>query len=188
MSIVNARRLEVRHNASREDVIARRSKTRPHTDGGSGTRRPYLGRAVFSIVLLLGISGAISGCSGDDEPTPLHADLQATLDNVVARGVTPGVALVVSSRNGQSWLGTAGFSDVERKLPMSAQDSFRAGSILKTLVATAVLQSVERNVLVLDDTLTERLPTSDGPHRECGVHHPGHAAQSPVGYPGVGHG
>jgi D-alanyl-D-alanine carboxypeptidase len=165
MSIVNARSIAVRQNASREDVLARQSKARPHTDGGSGTRRPHLGRAVVSIVLLLGMAGAVSGCGDDDEPTSsLHADLQATLDDVVARGVTPGVALVVSSRNGQSWSGAAGLSDVERKVPMSAQDSFRAGSILKTLVATAVLQSVERRVLALDDTLTERLPASVTAH------------------------
>ncbi|MCP3139697.1 serine hydrolase domain-containing protein [Pyxidicoccus xibeiensis] len=112
-------------------------------------------------MVLLGIAGAVSGCGGDDEPTTsLHADLQATMEDVVARGVTPGVALVVSSGKGPSWSGAAGLGDVERKLPMSAQDSFRAGSILKTLVATAVLQSVERNVLSLDDTLTERLPAS----------------------------
>ncbi|MFP2923636.1 serine hydrolase domain-containing protein [Pyxidicoccus sp. 3LG] len=160
MSIDNARSFEVKQSASLEDVLAPRSKTHPHTNGGTRTRRPSLGRAVLSIALLLGMAGAVSGCGDDDEPMSLHADLQATLEDVVARGVTPGVALVVSSGNGQSWSGTAGLSDIERKLPMSAQDRFRAGSILKTLVATAVLQSVERGTLALDDTLTERLPAS----------------------------
>lgn len=124
-------------------------------------RRPSRGRAVLSLLLILGMAGAVSGCGDDEEEaTTLHADLQATLDDVVARGVTPGVALAVSSGEGRPWLGAAGLGDVEQKLPMTAQDRFRAGSILKTLVATAVLQSVEQHTLALDDTLTERLPAS----------------------------
>ncbi|RKH42222.1 class A beta-lactamase-related serine hydrolase [Corallococcus sicarius] len=136
-----------------------------HSDslGGGRTSRAHPRLAVFSIVLLLGLAGAISACgSGDDdnEPSTLHADLQVILEDLVARGVTPGVALAVASNEGPTWLGAAGVSDVEQKLPLSAQHHFRAGSILKTLVATAVLQSVERGTLALDDTLTERLPAS----------------------------
>ncbi|WP_164018311.1 serine hydrolase domain-containing protein [Pyxidicoccus trucidator] len=117
---------------------------------------------MVSVVLLLCLAGAVSGCddNDDDEPTTLHADLQATLADVVARGVTPGVALAVTSKEGQTWLGVAGLGDVEQKLPMSAQHHFRAGSVLKSFVAAAVLQSVERRTLALDDTLAERLPAS----------------------------
>jgi D-alanyl-D-alanine carboxypeptidase len=116
-----------------------------------------------------GNSGAISGDSGNDDnaegppgalPAALRADLQSTLDAAVEGQVTPGVTLFVSSGTGDSWSTSAGVSDVESGAAMTADDRFRAGSIIKTLVASAVLQQVEAGSLSLDDVLTERLPAS----------------------------
>ncbi|WP_217440408.1 MULTISPECIES: serine hydrolase [unclassified Myxococcus] len=141
---IHTRSLEVRHGDSLEQGPA---------------RRPSF--TSLSLVLFLALAGAVSGCGDDEEePTTLHADLQAILEDAVAKGVTPGVSLAVASDKGPMWLGVAGVADVERNQPMSAQHRFRAGSILKSLIATAVLQSVERRTLALDDTLTERLPAS----------------------------
>ncbi|QSQ14132.1 serine hydrolase domain-containing protein [Myxococcus landrumensis] len=110
--------------------------------------------------MCLGLAGAVSGCDNDEEPSALHSDMQALIDDAVAKGLTPGASLAVTSASGKTWQGAAGVADVGQQQPRSPQDRFRAGSILKTLVATAVLQSVEQRKLTLEDTLTERLPAS----------------------------
>ncbi|MCC6551389.1 MAG: beta-lactamase family protein [Polyangiaceae bacterium] len=126
-------------------------------------------RASFGLSFIapcLGLTSIIAGCS--DEPAPhdpppglsaeLQADLQATLDQVVADGSAPGVVLHVSGKDG-TWSGAAGVADIDGGVPMAPDDRLRAGSVLKTLVATAVLQTVESGALDLDDVLTDRLPT-----------------------------
>lgn len=125
-------------------------------------------KAGFGLTLMvasLGLTSMLAGCG--DEPAPpapapelsadLRADLQATLDQVVADGAAPGAALYVSGAEG-TWSGAAGVAEIEGAVPMGSEAHFRAGSILKTLVATAVLQSVEKGALGLHDALTDRLP------------------------------
>ncbi len=125
-------------------------------------------RAACGLSILVpwfGLGSLPPGCSDDpshhDPPSglsaELQADLQATLDEVVAEGSAPGVALYVSGAEG-SWSGAAGLAEIDGAVPMAPDDRFRGGSILKTLVATAVLQEVEKGALDLHDVLTERLP------------------------------
>jgi D-alanyl-D-alanine carboxypeptidase len=116
---------------------------------------------LFFIVPCFGLISA--GCS-DEPPAPppelsaeLRADLQGMLDKAVADGSTPGAALYVSGEDG-AWSGAAGVADINGGVPMAPGHRFRAGSMLKTLVATAVLQAVEKGALDLGDVLTDRLP------------------------------
>lgn len=125
--------------------------------------------ASFGLSFIVPCIGLVSAGCGDDpaphDPPPppelsaeLRADLQATLDKAVAEGSTPGAALHVSGEDG-AWSGAAGVADIEGDVPLAPDDRFRAGSMLKTLVATAVLQTVEKGSLRLDDVLTDLLPT-----------------------------
>lgn len=113
-----------------------------------------------SLLLLLALTGTVTACNDDEEPSTLHADLQALMEDSVTHGLTPGIALAVASDEGSTWSGAAGVGDLPSQQPMSAQHRFRAGSIMKTFVATAVLQSVEQGKLTLEDTLTQHLPAS----------------------------
>ncbi|MBZ4406841.1 serine hydrolase [Myxococcus sp. MISCRS1] len=112
------------------------------------------------LLAMLSLAGAFTACNDDEEPSTLHADLQALMEDSVTHGLTPGIALAVASDEGSTWSGAAGVSDAPGQQPMSAQHRFRAGSIMKTFVATAVLQSVEQGKLTLEDTLTQHLPAS----------------------------
>ncbi|NUQ75082.1 MAG: beta-lactamase family protein [Polyangiaceae bacterium] len=126
--------------------------------------RAGFGLSFILIVPFLSLT-SLAGCSDDPiAPAPppelgaeLRADLQATLDQAVAEGSAPGAALYVSGKDG-TWAGAAGVADIEGNIPLAPGDRFRTGSILKTLVATAVLQNVEEGALALDDVLTDRLP------------------------------
>ncbi len=115
----------------------------------------------------VGMMFVLAGCSSDPVssnpppafPAALQADLQATLDQAVADGNAPGVSIYVSGPEG-TWSGMAGIANIDGNIPMAPGDRFRTGSILKTLVATAVLQSVEKGALGLHDKLQDRLPMS----------------------------
>ena len=82
------------------------------------------------------------------------------MDKTVAEGVAPGVALFVSHPERGSWAGAAGLGDIHQRLAMVPDGHYRAGSTLKLLVATAVLQRVESGQLELDATLTGALARS----------------------------
>jgi len=94
--------------------------------------------------------------------TPVHHGshavgprLQAILDHAVKAPGTefPGVSLYVRGPGHRVWSGAAGRARVHPATPMRPQDRFRAGSIMKPLVAAATLQLVEEGRLRLDDPL-----------------------------------
>lgn len=114
-------------------------------------------RNVLTLVALL----SAAACREDDEndfPADTSEDLGRTLDEAVAAEVSPGVALVVRHPTYGTWSGAAGVSDVTSGRGLHAEDRFRAGSMLKMMVATVVLTLVEDGACSLDDTLTELLP------------------------------
>ncbi|MGC4095292.1 MAG: serine hydrolase domain-containing protein [Polyangiaceae bacterium] len=92
-------------------------------------------------------------------PAMASTDLQHTLDDVVAAKVSPGVSVVVKRPGYSMWAGASGVANVLVGQSISTAQRFRAGSIMKVAVATAVLQLVERGKLSLDAPLTEVLPT-----------------------------
>lgn len=120
-----------------------------------------------TILSYIGISLVLAGCGGETQtpnpppafPEALKAELQASLDQAVADGSAPGVALHVSDPEGE-WSGAAGIAEIMGNIPMASDKRFRAGSILKTMVATAVLQKVEQGTLNLHDLLKDRLPAT----------------------------
>ena len=111
-----------------------------------GARRPLLrfGRAV---------------ARAQFDPALAHR-LQQVLDDVVAgsRRKIPGVVLHAESAGGSSWSGAAGLGRLQPKVAMLPGDRFRAGSIVKPFVATAVLQLVEQGRFTLDTPLPDVLP------------------------------
>lgn len=112
------------------------------------------------LLLCLGVVTGLTACADDDDggvSPALRDDVQALLDEAVASGVTPGVVVQVSA-DGETWSAAAGVADLGRNDAMAPDDRFRGGSILKSFVATAVLQASEAGQLQLDDVLTEHLP------------------------------
>jgi D-alanyl-D-alanine carboxypeptidase len=109
---------------------------------------------------------ALSACAadGDNKPAPqpvpatLQADLQRIVDDAVANQVSPGAVVQITTGDGASWSTARGVADLADAAAMPVDAHFRAGSMLKTFIATAVLQRVESGELSLDDALTDRLP------------------------------
>jgi D-alanyl-D-alanine carboxypeptidase len=69
----------------------------------------------------------------------------------IASGI-PGIAVAIGVGDSVAWAGTAGYSDVLRRVPVDIDDRFGVGSITKTFVATVILQLVEEGKLDLEKT------------------------------------
>jgi D-alanyl-D-alanine carboxypeptidase len=107
----------------------------------------------------------LAACGGEEKnarqvSSKLATQLQQILDSAVESPETvfPGAALYVSQPELGAWAGAAGEGIVDPATPMKAGDTFRAGSIVKAFVATAILQLVEDGELALDDPLPAVLP------------------------------
>ncbi len=123
------------------------------------------GCALIFIFLIL-----ITGCSTTQEileksadftDLPVEQQLQKALEMAVDHPATilPGAAVYVRSRAG-TWKAAAGVANLETGQPLTPDMRFRAGSIMKSFVATVVLQLVEEGKLDLDDPLPKILPAA----------------------------
>jgi len=120
---------------------------------------------------------------------PVHASQQQTwdyeraLENALVCGISmgiPGISAAVGIGDRVVWTGTAGYSDISRRVPVKVHDRFGIGSITKTFVARVILQLVEEGRLDLNKTPTDyldleivrRVPNMDkATLRECLNHH-----------------
>lgn len=102
----------------------------------------------------------IAPAAGAHTTDPLGPKLQGILDRAVraSDATYPGVALYVHRAGHPAWAGAAGVANVSSGRPMRPGDRFRAGSIMKPLVAAATLQLVEAGKFALDDPLPAVLP------------------------------
>jgi D-alanyl-D-alanine carboxypeptidase len=127
--------------------------------------RRFRDRGAFAVCALALAGGA--GCAGEPDAalphdTRVEAGLQQVLDQAMA---APGVflpgAITYYHRQGYApWSGSAGLRDLQAQLPMRPENRIRAGSIVKTFIATVTLQHVEEGTLSLDQTLPELLPST----------------------------
>jgi len=69
----------------------------------------------------------------------------------------PGISVAIGMGDQVAWTGTAGYSDVVGRIPVSPHDRFGIGSITKTMVARVVLQLVEEGKLDLERTPADYL-------------------------------
>ena len=80
------------------------------------------------------------------------------LQNAMVQGITmgiPGISMAIGVGDSVLWWGTAGYSDVLRRVPVQADDRFGTGSITKTFVARVILQLAEEGKVELDRTAAD---------------------------------
>ena len=82
--------------------------------------------------------------------------LRNALVHGVAMGI-PGLSVAIGSGDCLAWTGTAGYSDILRKVPVKPDDRFCIGSITKTFVARVILQLVQEGRLDLNRTAADYL-------------------------------
>ena len=82
-------------------------------------------------------------------------DYEKALQNALVCGISmgiPGISVAIGVGDRLVWTGTAGYSDISRKVPVGVHDRFGIGSITKTFVARVILQLVEEGRLDLNKT------------------------------------
>jgi D-alanyl-D-alanine carboxypeptidase len=85
--------------------------------------------------------------------------LEALTKQAQAGSLSPGAVFSFTTATGETWTGTAGFSDLSTGVAVQQNDLFQIGSITKTFTATTILQLVQEKKVNLDDTLSRWLPT-----------------------------
>jgi len=92
----------------------------------------------------------------------MTTQLQMVLEDAVdsPETVFPGALLYVGNPQFGTWSGAAGLGNIETETAMRADDKFRAGSIIKPMIAVVILQLVEEGKFFLDDPMTVVLPES----------------------------
>ena len=112
------------------------------------------------------ISRAQTGQTHQDECYPdvlinKHYSKSVALDSVLSRYTTnilPGASVAVYSEQEGWWAGSAGYANVEKRIPMQNCHLQYLQSISKTYMAVEILQLKEQGKIELDAPMTKYLP------------------------------
>ncbi|MBN1387588.1 MAG: beta-lactamase family protein [Bacteroidales bacterium] len=104
------------------------------------------------IALAFILLNATVGCTRTNGKQEIKYDediLNEALINGIVMGI-PGISVAVGKGDSIAWTGTAGYSDLQGRVPVMTSDKFGIGSITKTFIAVVILQLVEEGKLDLD--------------------------------------
>ena len=110
------------------------------------------------IVLAASLAGAavISAQAPDKDPFPKTVEeFRSAVQAVLSDTGVPGAGLALVRMSGVEWAGGVGLADRDNNTPVTADTHFRAGSISKSFIASALVQ------LYLDDEIDLDTPVSE---------------------------
>lgn len=119
-------------------------------------------RTLTALIALAAI-GCNSPVAANTPGTGTDADAQRRIaDAILAAQVevngVPGMAAAVTRDGAVIWSGGAGYRDLERRLPVDADTSFRLASVSKLVTATAAMVLHDRKLLDLGAPVQRYLP------------------------------
>ena len=119
----------------------------------------------FTLVMGFALAITLAGCGDADKSPPPNTVAEQRVQQVLDGSVVnpdariPGAIAYYHSPAYRPWSGAAGLGEIPTAVAMRPRDRVRAGSILKTLLATVTLQHVEEGALSLDQRLPALLPS-----------------------------
>ena len=130
----------------------------PRSGSAKLSRRSVLrGAGVVATAALLAGTSATAACAREPDNDRLFAELDAKVEELMARYAVPGVAIGVWHQ-GREHLRGFGVTDIDAPEPVSADTLFRIGSTTKTATGTAVMRLVESGRVGLDERVRTYLP------------------------------
>ena len=114
-------------------------------------------RCLFAIALTLAAAAPLHSQSpSPDDPHPKTLDeFKAAVQTVLNETGVPGAGIALVRLNGVEWAGGVGYADRDAKTPVTADTHFRAGSISKTFIASALVQMYEDGEIDLNTPVVE---------------------------------
>lgn len=91
------------------------------------------------------------------------ADLDAYLQQTIAKTKIPGVVAMVADADHVLYSGAFGNRDLANHAPMAVDSIFRLASMTKPVTSVAVMMLVEKGDIALDDPVAEYLPAFEAP-------------------------
>ncbi len=130
----------------------------------SGLHIPNLSKysRYMRITIILLIFAVIIGCKPNNHQIQTQTNLeiyQSTLDSIY-QSHPESVGLMVhieSPKNGISWSGSSGYSDVENKTVLSPNQPALIASSIKTYISATILRLQENNLLNIEDPIDKYL-------------------------------
>lgn len=119
------------------------------------SRRSLLAGSAAAGTMLVG-TGRAAAHTPSGSGSPDTRALQEAISDLTHPPATSAQLLV--DRPGQRWYGTSGVADIRTARRVRPDDAFRAGSVTKAFVATAVLQLWSRGLVDLDEPIGRHLP------------------------------
>lgn len=112
---------------------------------------------ILSFLLLATLTGSLLNAGDGEKYSEAIQKFENYLNNRMAFDRAVGIS-VGFMKDGYVWTKGFGYADLENKLPMKAEGSFRMASITKTFTAIAVLQLVEQGKIDLDAEVQKYVP------------------------------
>jgi CubicO group peptidase (beta-lactamase class C family) len=115
-------------------------------------------RTILAGVLALTAGAAVSA-QGPGDPYPKSvAEFRSAVEQVLSETGVAGAGIALVRASGVEWAGGVGLADRDRNIPVTADTHFRAGSISKTFIASAVVQAYLDDILDLDAPVSQYVP------------------------------
>ena len=116
-----------------------------------------MNRLLMATAILL-----VTSCAGDGqeltEDPELRDRLEPLVETAMARDLVPGLQIAVVTRDGRSWTGAFGTTDLESGRPVTDESRFYIASTTKALTALAAARLAHRRELDLDASLAQAFP------------------------------
>jgi CubicO group peptidase (beta-lactamase class C family) len=115
-----------------------------------------IGLVFFAVIACLSMPAR--ACAQNHLPDSLVKQLDASVEGFKERYHSPSIVVLVVHDQQVIYSRSLGYTDVENKMPASADAKYPILSMTKPFTATMLMQLVQRKVLKLDDNVAQYLP------------------------------
>ena len=115
-------------------------------------------KGFLTLLFLLVLFGCKQPPSQQSSENKLSSEIDSYLESLVNRLKIPGLTVAATQNDTVIYTGAFGFTNIDTKQPMRAENVFHWASVSKTFVGTAIMQLVEKGKIDLDEKLVTYLP------------------------------